>query len=187
MSDTFTVAAFAGSLRTRSYNRALLHAAAEHAPERLTIDPIIDLSNVPLYNGDLEAEGDPESVAALKDALHDADGLLIVSPEYNASIPAVTKNAIDWASRPPKPTALNDLPVAIAGTTPGALGTARMQGHLRSSLANTNARVMPQPQFYLGKASERFNDNLELTDESTIRFLQHFLNGFADWIEVTGA
>ena len=181
MSDRLTIAAFAGSLRTRSYNKALLRAAVAHAPAALDIQPF-DLAEVPLYNGDVEAEGDPAPVQALKEALHVADGLLIVSPEYNASMTAVTKNAIDWASRPPKPTALDGLPVAITGTTPGRLGTARMQGHLRVSLANTNARVMPQPQLYVAHAGKVFDDDLKLQDDATLQFLTRFLEGFAAWI-----
>ncbi len=181
MSDRLTIAAFAGSLRTRSYNKALLRAAVEHAPASLDIQPF-DLAELPLYNGDVEAEGDPAAVQALKETLHAADGLLIVSPEYNASMTAVTKNAIDWASRPPKPTALDGLPVAVTGATPGRLGTARMQGHLRVSLANTNARVMAQPQLYVANAGNVFGDDLTLQDDATRQFLTDFLEGFAAWV-----
>lgn len=181
MSDRFTIAAFAGSLRTRSYNKALLRAAVAQAPSALDIQPF-DLAEMPMYNGDVEAEGDPAPVQALKEALHAADGLLIVSPEYNASMPAVTKNAIDWASRPPKPTALDGLPVAVTGATPGRLGTARMQGHLRVSLANTNACVMAQPQLYVANAGDVFDDDLKLQDDATQQFLARFLEGFTAWV-----
>lgn len=181
MSDRFTIAAFAGSLRARSYNKALLRAAVARAPSSLDIQPF-DLADMPLYNGDVEDAGDPAPVQALKEALHAADGLLIVSPEYNASMTAVTKNAIDWASRPPKPTALAGLPVAVTGATPGRLGTARMQGHLRVSLANTNARVMAQPQLYVANAGEVFDEDLKLQDEATQQFLTRFLESFAAWV-----
>jgi len=181
MPDSLTIAAFAGSLRSESYNKALLRAAVNHAPQELTLE-VLDLDDIPLYNGDVEAAGDPPSVKALKEAIHAADGLLIVTPEYNAGIPAVTKNAIDWASRPPKPTALDGLPVAIMGATPGRLGTARAQQHLRVSLANTNARVMPQPQLYVAGAGSAFDDELTLTDETVRKLLERFLNGFADWV-----
>ncbi len=181
----YTVCAFAGSLRSRSYNRALLRAAVEESPDDLTIKPF-DLRDIPLYNGDVEAEGDPEPVQALKNSIHEADGLLIVTPEYNASIAAVTKNAVDWASRPPKPTALDGKPVALAGATPSRLSTARAQAHLRVSLSNTNALVMPQPQFYVGSAGDLFDDDLNLTDAGTLKVLRRFLAGFAQWIERVG-
>src|SRR5690606_18294913 len=113
-----------GSLREGSYNRALLRAAAELAPEGMTIDTF-DLRQVPLYNGDVEAAGDPPGVAALKQAIRDADGVLFATPEYNHGVPGVMKNAVDWASRPPRAAALQGKPVALIGASPGITGTAR--------------------------------------------------------------
>ena len=91
---------FAGSLRQGSYNRALLRAASELVPEGMLIE-IFDLLQIPLYNADVEARGDPESVAAFKQAIRQADAVLMVTPEYNHGVPGVMKNAVDWASRPP--------------------------------------------------------------------------------------
>lgn len=101
MTDSFSVVAFAGSLRQDSYNRALLRVARDDAPEALAIT-LFDLIDLPLYNADVEAEGDPPPVAEFKAAVDAADGVLIATPEYNHGVPAVTKNAIDWASRPPR-------------------------------------------------------------------------------------
>ena len=115
------VLGFAGSLRRGSYNRALLRAASELAPEGMLID-IFDLLPIPLYNGDVEAQGDPMPVSAFKDAIRQADGVLMVTPEYNHGVPGVMKNAIDWASRPPRNAALSEKPVAIMGASPGVRG-----------------------------------------------------------------
>src|SRR5690242_14601242 len=109
----------AGSLRGGSYNRALLRAAVALAPSGVEIRVFDRLADVPPYNADVEAKGDPEPVGALKQAIRDADALLIVTPEYNYGVPGVLKNAIDWASRPPTGSVLNGKPAAIMGATPG--------------------------------------------------------------------
>ncbi len=173
--------AFAGSLRQGSYNRALLRAAVELAPAELAIE-VHDLAAIPLYNGDLEAAGMPEPVATLRRAVAEADGLLVVTPEYNHGLPAVTKNAIDWLSRPPRPHPLDGKPTAILGASPGAFGTVRSQGQLRLVLASTNTPVMPQPQFLLGGAKEKFDAELRLADERSRDLLVRFLQAFALWI-----
>lgn len=121
---TINVVAFAGSLRQESYNRALLRAAQESAPESMSIDTF-DLSPIPLYNYDVEQQGDPEPVQEFKHAIRKADALLIATPEYQHGIPGVLKNALDWASRPPKQSPLQGKPAAIMGATPGMTGTAR--------------------------------------------------------------
>ena len=125
------VLGFAGSLRKGSYNRALLRAAVELAPEAMEIT-LFDLAMIPLYNQDVEDEGDPEPVKAFKHAIGDADALLICTPEYNFSIPGVLKNALDWASRPAKATPLYGKPVTVMGASTGAFGTARCQMALQN-------------------------------------------------------
>ena len=172
--------AFAGSLRARSYNRALLKAAIDRAPSGLRIDTF-DLSPLPLYHGDVEAAGDPEPVTALKTAIRAADLVLIVTPEYNQSLPAVTKNAIDWGSRPPKPQAWDGKPVAILGASPGRLGTVGAQRHLRETLAGVNAYVMPQPRIQLPAAAELFDDDLTLVDEAAGERLERFMAAAVAW------
>lgn len=119
-----------GSLRSGSYNRALLRAARELAPEGMGIDTF-ELHDVPPYNGDVEAEGDPRPVVALKQAIREADALLIATPEYNRGLPGVLKNAIDWASRPPLASPLARKPAAVMGASTGMGGTARAQEQLR--------------------------------------------------------
>jgi len=181
--QTWRVCGIAGSLRTGSYNRALLRAASELAPPELDIVIFDALPDVPMFNADVEAEGDPEGVIALKEAIAAADGLLLVTPEYNAGIPGPMKNAVDWASRRHQdgPPVLRGKPTAIMGATPGRLATARAQANLRVSLANTGAIVMGHPQVHLMGARERIVEG-ELVDEDSRRFLTGLLEAFAEWI-----
>jgi chromate reductase len=179
------VAGFAGSLRAASFNRSLLRAAVELAPERMTI-VIADIAEIPPYNADVEAQGDPEPVAAFKRAIGAADGLLIATPEYNLGVPGVTKNAIDWASRPPRKSVLDGKPVALMGATPGMGGTARGQSQLRQAFVFTNSYAMPQPEVLVRRASELFDAEGRLVDEPTREHLAKFLNAFADWIDRVG-
>lgn len=178
------ICGIAGSLRAGSYNRALLRAARDLAPDGLTIDIFEDLEEVPLFNADVEADGDPDGVRRLKQAIRTADGLLLVSPEYNGGIPGVLKNAIDWASR--KGTAdvaaIAGKPTALMGATPGLLGTARAQGHLREVLAGAGAVVMPNPKVHLMGAGSRI-ENGELTDEKSRQFVSGLLGDLARWVQ----
>lgn len=146
----------AGSLRKASANAGLLRLAAETAPAGVAVD-IFDLSPIPLYNGDVEAAGLPESVAAFRQAIADADALLIASPEYNYSIPGVLKNALDWASRPPSPP-FPGKPAAIMGTG-GWQGAARAQYHLRQVLSALNVHTLNKPEVQIPMAWELFDDD----------------------------
>ncbi|HUD70946.1 MAG TPA: NADPH-dependent FMN reductase, partial [Dongiaceae bacterium] len=132
------IVGIAGALRHASYNRALLRAAVEAAPPGMSI-AVHTLDDIPLYNGDVEAAGIPPAVTALKSAIRAADGLLIMTPEYNHGMPGVLKNAVDWLSRPPKPQAFDQKPVAIGGATPGGFGTRGAQYQLRQCLTPLNA------------------------------------------------
>ena len=175
-----SVLAIAGSCRRRSFNRALLRAAIARTPadvETREFDP----SRLPFYDGDVEAAGDPDVVAEFKAAVHAADLVLLVTPEYNGGLPAVLKNAVDWGSRPPRPQAWDGKPVAIMGATPGRLGTALAQRSLRESLAGLNAHVMPQPRVLLSGAGAVFDDDLELADETTGKHLDRFMSAAAEW------
>lgn len=181
MDTSLSVLAFAGSLRKGSYNKALLRNAQEVAPDSLEIS-IFDLEGIPLYNADLEAEGNPKRVTQLKDAIRSADGVLIATPEYNHGVPAVSKNAVDWASRPPKNAPLNEKPVGIMGASPGQTGTARGQSQLRQAFEFTNSFCMPQPEILVYRAHEKFDDKGNLTDEKTREYLGKYLEAFRDWI-----
>jgi chromate reductase len=161
-------------------NRALLRAAAKLAPAGITIEPF-DLADVPLYNGDVEAAGDPPGVAAFKDAIRAADAVLFVTPEYNHGVPSVMKNAVDWASRPARDAALNGKPVGIIGASPGATGTARGQSLLRQAFEFTISFCMPLPEILVFRAHEKFNADGELTDAKTIEFLGKYLEALRDW------
>lgn len=170
----------AGSLRQGSYNRALLRAAQQRAPEGMTIE-IHDLIDVPLYNGDVEAQGDPPGVAALKDAIRAADGVLMVTPEYNG-VPGVMKNAVDWASRPARTAVLTHKPVGLIGASPGQVGTARGQSQLRQAFEFTNSYCMPQPEILVFRAHEKFDAEGNLTDAKTAEYLAKYLEAFRDWV-----
>ena len=175
------IVGFAGSLRKDSYNRALLRAAQGLAPAGMAIE-VFDLIEVPLYNADIEAAGDPPAVAALKQAIAGADGLLIVTPEYNHGVPAVTKNAVDWCSRPPRSAPLNAKPVGIIGASPGMVGSARGQSQLRQAFEFTNSYCMPQPEVLVSRAHEKFDAEGRLTDEATARFLGQYLVALQAWV-----
>ena len=178
--DLLRVLAFAGSLRARSYNRALLHSAAELAPAGMVID-IYESIALPLFNEDVEAEGDPGPVAAFKAAIGEADALLIATPEYNYGVPGVLKNAIDWASRPAGRAPLNGKVAGIVGASPGIIGTARAQQQLRQAFAFTNTLAMLQPEVLVGRAHEKFDRDGRLSDEATRTFLRQFLETFHEW------
>ena len=178
--EAIDVFAFAGSLREDSYNRALLRAAQEEAPDDMAIE-IFDLAGVPLYNADLEAEGDPKQVTALKEGIRAADAVLIATPEYNHGVPGVTKNAIDWASRPPRDAPLGEKPVGLLGASPGITGSARGQSQLRQAFEFTNSYCMPQPEILVYRAHEKFDDEGRLTDKKTREFLSKYLAALAEW------
>jgi len=175
------IVAFAGSLRRGSYNRALVRAAGALAPEGMTVEPI-EIDALPFYNADVEARGDPATVAVFKAALREADGILIATPEYNDGIPGVLTNAIDWASRLPGQSPLAGKPVAVMGASPGQIGTARAQLHLRQLLAHAQARTLPPPELIVAAAHTRFDAELQLTHEPTRKVLAALLERFVNWI-----
>jgi chromate reductase, NAD(P)H dehydrogenase (quinone) len=148
----------------------------------MTIDEF-DLRGIPLYDGDVEAEGDPAAVAAFKAAIRAADAILVVCPEYNHGVPGVLKNAIDWASRPPRTAPLGGKPAAILGASPGMTGSARGQSQLRQSFTFTNTPTMLQPEILVARAHEKFDASGRLTDETTRRYLAMFLASFGGWVE----
>ena len=177
----FNVVGFAGSLRRESYNRALLRAATELAPPALHI-VTHELDAIPLYNGDIEAAGVPPSVMQLRDAIRQADGLLIATPEYNHGVPGVLKNAIDWLSRPPRGSALDGKVAALMGASPGVTATARSQSQLRQAFVFTNTYALLQPDDRVGRAHEKFDADGRLVDQKTRDFLATFLQRFANLI-----
>jgi chromate reductase len=176
------VLGFAGSLRLGSLNRALLRAAVELAPDDMRIE-VFDLADIPLYNEDVEAKGEPPAVATFKSALRAADGMLIACPEYNHGVPGVLKNAIDWASRPPQSTPLAGKATAVIGASPGLAGSAQGQSQLRQAFIFTDTPAMQQPEVLVSRAHTKFDPAGRLTDEPTRKFLAMHLLKFREWIE----
>src|ERR1041385_2309516 len=163
MDHPFTILGIAGRLRKRSYNRAALHAAQQLVPEGVKIETF-ELDGIPGFNQDHEANP-PEKVVLLKSRIRAADAILLVTPEYNYSIPGVLKNAIDWAARPYGDSAWKGKPVAIMGASPGLLGTARAQYHLRQCLVFLDMPVVNQPEVMIAAAASKFDPAGNLTDD----------------------
>jgi chromate reductase len=179
MSRPGRILGIAGSLRRESYNRAALRAATELVPEGATIDTF-DLDGIPGFNQDDE-QNPPAKVVELKRRIREADAILIVTPEYNYSVPGVLKNAIDWASRPYGDSAWDGKPAAIMGASIGAIGTARAQYHLRQMMVFLNMYPINQPEVMIGNAAARFDGQGNLTDETTRDFIRQLLQNLVDW------
>ncbi|MCG8542686.1 MAG: NAD(P)H-dependent oxidoreductase [Alphaproteobacteria bacterium] len=178
------IAGISGSLRMGSFNSALLHAAQKLAPDGMAIE-IEEIADIPLYNADVQADGFPGPVQRLIDSLRAADGVLIATPEYNYSIPGVLKNAIDWVSRADdQPFA--GMPVAIMGASPGNLGTARAQYHLRQVFVFLDGIVMNKPEVFVGAAHSKHDDKGNLVHQDTEAHLTGYLSAFKDWVEKVG-
>lgn len=168
-----------GSLRKASLNTAALRACSEVLPPQVTMS-IFDLSQIPIYNEDLRAQGLPEPVQQLREQIRAADALLIATPEYNFSIPGVLKNAIDWASRPPEQP-FDGKPIAILGATPGGLGTSRAQYHLRQVFVYLNGHLLNRPEVFISGAPNKFDADGRLTDAATAENLGKMLAALVDW------
>jgi chromate reductase len=180
-SNTLSVLGIAGSLRRGSYNRGLIRAARELAPSWIQVTPY-DLGDIPLFNADVESEGEPDAVRRFKQAIADSDALLFATPEYNHCVPGVLKNAIDWASRPPRHSVLTNRPVAIMGAATGGGGTARAQAHLRDGLAFTRGLVMPVPEVLVPFAGDRFDEAGNLHDAPTRVAVGELVVALGEWV-----
>ena len=181
MPYSFQVLGIAGSLRSGSYNRSLVRAAAELAPPGMQVVMFERLGEIPLYNEDVEAKGDPKPVAALKTAIKEADALLFATPEYNYGVPGPLKNAIDWASRPAASTPLKGKPALILGASPGPGGTVRAQLALRQTFVYTQTWALPGPEFALQRCDEKFDSSGRLTDDLSRRLLAGRLYALMDF------
>lgn len=179
-----TIVGIAGSVRAGSYNAALLRAAAEVAPAGLEIE-IASIAGVPLYDGDRERErGVPEAVEAIKDRIAAADGLLLVTPEYNNSVPGVFKNAIDWLTRPPADIGrvFGGKPVGLIGATIGRGGTRLAQAAWLPILRTLGTRPWCEKQLYVAGAKQVFDAGGALVDDTVRRLLGEYMAGFAAFI-----
>jgi chromate reductase len=179
--STCHILGIAGSLRKGSYNRALLRAAREVAPDGVTIE-IFDIGDIPLYNGDIEAQGLPEPVQHFVDRIHAADAILLATPEYNHSVPGVLKNAIDWVSRASSGNPLRHKPLAMMGASGGQFGTVRAQEAWRLVFASgVDPFVMVNPQLLVNHAAQKFDQQGELIDDDTRNRLTGFIEAFIAW------
>jgi chromate reductase len=167
------VLGISGSLRKGSLNTMALRAAQKLAPAGIEVE-IADISRIPMYNDDVRAAGEPAEVVALKAQIRAADAVLLVTPEYNFSIPGVLKNTLDWMSRPPEPP-FDGKVVAIMGASPGPVGTARVQYDLRKVLVFMNGFTVNKPEVFISNAAGKFNAEGELTDETTAKFIGELL------------
>ena len=179
MNDKIKILGIAGSLRKDSFNKAALRAAAGLVPDSAEIE-IYDIDGFPCFNQDMDQDP-PGKVTEFKQKIRDADAILFSSPEYNYSIPGVLKNAIDWASRPYGDSAWDGKPAAIMGCSPGNIGTARMQYHLRQVMVFLNMFPLNRPEVMIGKCAEKFDSDGNLTDEKTKEFIGQMLVSLVDW------
>ena len=185
MSTPRDVAVLVGSLRKESYNRKLALALAQLAPPELKLD-IVEIGQLPLYNEDVDVSP-PDTWTAFRDRIRRADAVLFVTPEYNRSVPAAMKNALDVGSRPYGKSAWDRKPGAVVSASPGAIGGFGANHHLRQSLVFLNVPAMQMPEAYIGGVDKLFDDQGGIANESTRAFLGKFLTSFAAWIEKNAA
>jgi chromate reductase len=184
MADKYKVLVICGSLRKGSFNASVARALPALAPPELSLTPAPSFANFPIYNVDVHtASGVPADVEAWAAAIRAADAVIIVSPEYNWSIPGGLKNAIDWVSRL-KDVPFKDKPVALQSASAGQVGGARMQYHLRMSLTMVDAILFGKPEVFVNFAAKKIDEKTgELTDEPTKDIIKQQLAGFAKFIQ----
>jgi len=174
-----TILGFAGSLRRNSYNKSILRAARELAPEDAKVE-IFDLEGIPPFNQELETQM-PEKVKEFKAKIKAADAILIATPEYNYSIPGVLKNAIDWASRPYGDNSFQDKPVAVMSASMGMLGGARAQYHLRQTFVFLNMHPINAPEVIVNFADEKIDEKDRVIDGETREKIRQLLESLIAW------
>jgi len=180
MTDTYRplqLLGLSGSLRRGSNTTALLNALRPLLPEGVNFQ-IMTLHAVPLYDGDLEDQGIPVGVVALKEAIEAADAVIVASPEYNFSIPGVLKNALDWTSRPPGQSSWRNKPVLPLTSSPGPWGGVRAQASLREGLSNLGARNVPSPHLAVAQVNQKLAADGTVSDEALSKTLSAALQGF---------
>lgn len=176
------IAVFVGSLRKESFNRKMAQALIELAPESLKFK-IIEIGGLPLYNQDYDDEGKPlPAWNEFRQRMKSIDGVLFVTPEYNRSVPAVLKNALDVGSRPYGQSIWTGKPGAVVSVSPGAIGGFGANHHLRQSLVFLDIPTMQQPEAYIGGAAQLFSANGKIANETTRAFLVKFMETFVAWI-----
>ncbi|AZE83707.1 Chromate reductase [Pseudomonas orientalis] len=181
MSKVYTIAVLVGSLRKDSINRKVALALAELAPANLKLN-IVEIGDLPLYNEDIEGAAAPQAYSTFRQQVSSSDAVLFVTPEYNRSVPAPLKNAIDVGSRPYGQSVWGAKPGAIISVSPGAIGGFGANHHLRQSLVFLDVWCMQMPEAYLGGAGSAFDEGGKLS-EKTRPFLQSFIDAFGKWVE----
>ena len=180
---THKVAVLVGSLREGSWTRKVAKALIALAPASLAPE-IVEIGQLPLYNQDLDdRKTPPREWVDFRERMKNFKAVLFLTPEYNRSVPAALKNAIDVGSRPYGSSIWDGKPGAVVSVTPGGLGAFGANHHLRQSMVFLNVPLMPAPEAYLGGIASKFDDRGELTDASTRDFLQKFANAYAAWVE----
>lgn len=185
MNEKINILGFAGSLRKDSYNRALLRAAVELVPDDANLETF-DLEGIPPFNADFESSP-VDKVKEFKKKIKAADAILIVTPEYNFSVPGVLKNAIDCASRPYGDNALEGKPVAIMSASTGMLGGARAQYHLRQTFVFLKMYPVNSPEVFVTFAPQKFDDKGKLLDEKTKDLIKALLDALIAWTKKLNA
>lgn len=175
------VAAMVGSLRRGSYNQALYRAALELAPSTMRLRQV-SIADLPFYAPDIDQPGEaPLSAETFRADLRAADALLIVTPEYNHSLPGVVKNALDWASRPYDDAPIHDKPAAVMGVSSGATGAARAHLHVRSIAGALRLHLLASPNVMVGNAAAKFDQSGNLTDQATRDQVQSLMVALEAW------
>jgi chromate reductase len=176
------VCVLVGSLRKASFNRMLANALISLAPSSLQLD-IVEIGQLPFYNQDLETDPAPALWTAFRQRVKAADAVLFVTPEYNRSVPAVLKNALDVGSRPYGSSVWDGKPGAVVSSSPGAIAAFGANHHLRQSLVFLNVPTLQQPEAYLSHVDKLFDEHGKLVSDGTGKFLQQFMQAFANWVE----
>jgi chromate reductase len=186
MEKPMNVCVLVGSLRKASLNRMLANALISLAPSSLKLD-ILEIGQLPLYNEDIEAAAPPVPWTAFRQRIKAADAVLFVTPEYNRSVPAALKNALDVGSRPYGASVWDRKPGAVVSSSPGAVGAFGANHHLRQSLVFLNVPTMQQPEAYIGHVDKLFDEHGKIASDGTRKFLQAIMLAFANWVETISA
>ncbi len=182
MEKPVSVCVLVGSLRKASLNGMLANTLMSLAPSSMKLETV-EIGQLPFFNQDLETAATPAPWTAFRQRIKAADAVLFVTPEYNRSVPAALKNALDVGSRPYGGSVWDRKPGAIVSSSPSAIGAFGANHHLRQSLVFLNVPTMQQPEAYLGHADKLFDEQGKLVNDGTRKFLQEFMQAFANWVE----
>jgi chromate reductase len=182
MDKPMNVCVLVGSLRRASFSRMLANTLISLAPSAMKLD-IVEIGQLPLYNEDLETDPPPAQWTAFRQHVKAADAVLFVTPEYNRSVPAALKNALDVGSRPYGSSVWDRKPGAVVSSSPGAIGGFGANHHLRQSLVFLNVPTMQQPEAYVSHVNNLFDEHGKLVSDGTGKFLQQLMQAFGKWVE----